>query len=61
MTNTSHKWSNEIIAWALGKPTQFRVLKVDYTWSDWIDCPKESGWMNWDNPDVEFRIKPTEE
>jgi hypothetical protein len=57
MSNTPHKWVNEIIAWALGNQIQIRVLKVDNNWSDWFDLLKSSGVINWDNPEYEFRIK----
>jgi hypothetical protein len=59
MKHNPHKWAEVIKAWADGEYVQFRLLKTDYTWTGWMDYPIDnSGIINWDNPDVEFRIKP---
>jgi hypothetical protein len=60
MTKTPHKWANVIKAWADGYPIQFRRF-VLINWSDWIDFPENFEPIIWDDPDVEFRIKPEKE
>jgi hypothetical protein len=58
MKHNPHKWANVIKAWADGEQLQFRVLKIDHTWTEWWDFLKSAGPIDWDNPEFEFRIRP---
>ena len=57
MKRNPHKWSEVIKAWADGYTIQSRRF-ILMRWSDWIDFPENFKPIIWDDPDVEFRIKP---
>jgi len=52
-----HKWNKEIVAWANGNEIECRLIDFNATSNDWgtVYHPQ------WDNPSIEFRIKPKEE
>ena len=51
-----HKWYNEIVAWAEGKPIQYRYTITPVVWRD-FDI-KSSPSLFDPNDAVEFRVKP---
>ena len=57
MIMNKHKWNEEIIAWANGDEIECRLIDFNATSNDWgtVYHPQ------WDNPSIEFRIKPKDE
>ncbi len=51
----NHKWYKEIIAYANGENLQFRIPSVENNWTDFTN---EYASPNFNDTDVEFRIKP---
>ena len=51
-----HKWYNEIVAWAEGKPIQLRY-KTKTNFTEWKDYNCENA-IHFDDVDLEFRVKP---
>jgi len=56
-----HKWYNEIVAWAEGKPIQLRY-KTKTNFTEWKDYNCENiihfDEIHFDDADLEFRVKP---
>jgi hypothetical protein len=52
-----HKWYNEIVAWAEGKPIQLRYKTIT-NFTEWKDFNDEYAVMDFDDVDLEFRVKP---
>ena len=50
-----HKWYNEIVAWAEGKPIQYKIRNKS-VWNDWQDSTYSN--IPSFNGDIQFRVKP---
>lgn len=54
--NARHTYADVIIAWAEGKPIQFKTITEKYLWEDFTGAPLHTPGFN--NPNLEWRIKP---
>lgn len=53
-----HKNADIIIAWANGEAIQFKTIYQE-NWIDYIYNNKDEYSPNWNDPSMEWRIKPT--
>jgi len=49
-----HKWYNEIVAWAEGKPIQYKIERETDIWKDF----KFKTTPPFDKYEIQFRVKP---